>query len=170
MLDNPNWAEPPDGGWIVPSNWFSTINDPIRTILIVKYLDGVPFAVVELRQLAEKAGIGVREDYEAREEGYYACHLYFTLRGEVPDLRVGIRQILYSFELQVTTQLQEAIRPVTHPLYVARRSRIGTLLGAWQWQFDSDEFRGNYLAHTLHHIEGLIVDVRKRVRKGDAPP
>src|SRR5438105_3943801 len=95
VANNPNWSDPPTGGWIAPSNWLSTVNDPIRTTLVVKYLDGVSFLVAELENLAKTAGVPAQADYEAREEGYYACHLYLGQNGEVPESRGGIRRVPY---------------------------------------------------------------------------
>ncbi|HEX8683832.1 MAG TPA: hypothetical protein VF707_16050, partial [Ardenticatenaceae bacterium] len=43
VLLNRNWPNPPADGWILPNNWFSRINDIVRTLIVVKYLDGVDF-------------------------------------------------------------------------------------------------------------------------------
>lgn len=162
VLLNHRWPQPPEDGWISPDNWFARINDPIRTFIVVKYLDGVPFLASGLEKIAQERNVPVTIDFEAREEGYYAAHIYAKLKGEIFRMPWDTEEVQYSFEVQVTTQLQDVIRPITHPFYVTRRSRPERLATKWQWQFDTDEFRANYLAHTLHHVEGLIVDVRDR--------
>lgn len=43
ILNNKNWPNEPQGGWLIPYTWYSQVNDILRTILIVKYLDGVEF-------------------------------------------------------------------------------------------------------------------------------
>ena len=166
VIENSRWPDPLEGGWITPRDWCSRVNDPIRTVMVVKYLDGVSFLVGELETLAQNHGLRVRSDFEAREEGYYAAHTYVTMQAEIPNIRWDTEKIEFDFEIQTTTQFQEAIRPLTHPFYVARRSRTDPPETKWQWEFKTDEFRVNYLAHTLHHVEGLIVDVRDRETTG----
>lgn len=166
VQDNESWDQPPaKTGWILPTDWLSKINDVVRTLVVVKYLDGVIFLAEALTALAEAQGRQCHVDYEAREEGYYAAHVYPILAGQVPAETYGFETVQYQFEIQITTQLQDVIRPVTHPLYAKRRMKLlENRLGKWQWDYQADEFRANYLVHSLHHIDGLIVDVRRRLR------
>lgn len=162
VVENENWPNPPGGGWILPDTWLTTIRDIVRASIAAKYLDGVTFVADKVRELAEEHGHEAVIDYEAREEGYYAAHVYVDLPAEIPLPKWDTREIVFSLELQVTTQMQEAIRTLTHPHYVSRRSRPrDESAKKWQWNYDSDEFRANYLAHTLHHLEGLIMDLRE---------
>jgi len=41
ISQNDRYPEPPDGGWRLPENWYSRINDVIRTTIANKYLDRV---------------------------------------------------------------------------------------------------------------------------------
>jgi len=167
-LFNENWPAPPDGGWILPDNWFETTRDVLRTSIVVKYLDGVTFLADKLAEVAQVLGLEAAIDYEAREEGYYAAHYYVSLAGEMPLPKWDTKRIIFVLEVQITTQMQEAIRVLTHHFYEERRSRLlNAAQKKWQWNYDSDEFRANYLAHTLHHIEGLIMDIRVRGGKSD---
>lgn len=43
ILENSEWPNEPKGGWLLPENWFSKINDILRTLFVVKYFDGVQF-------------------------------------------------------------------------------------------------------------------------------
>lgn len=160
---NKNFPNPPEEGWWLPNNWLSRMNDIIRTSVVVKYLDGVDFLAERLRKLSEDLKLKAHVDYEAREEGYYAAHVYIYLDGEIPKINWDTEKIGYSFEIQIATQLQDVIRPITQPFYIRRRSQPPPE-GKWQWNFLSDEFRCNYLAHTLHHVDGLILDVRNRTK------
>jgi len=36
IINNENWPKEPKDGWILPYNWFSKINDIVRTYLVVK--------------------------------------------------------------------------------------------------------------------------------------
>ena len=165
VLLNTGWPDPPKDGWVLPDNWLTTIKDVVRACVVVKYLDGVIFLSEKIAELAGDLDNRVTIDYEAREEGYYAAHTYIELRGEIPLRKWDTEEIVFSLELQITTQMQEAIRTLTHPFYVARRSRPPAgQAKKWQWDYESSEFRANYLAHTLHHLEGLVMDLRAKRR------
>jgi len=170
VLENGGFPQAPDLGWIFPSNWLLRLNDIVRTSIAVKYLDGVTFLVERVGDLANATGVSAQIDYEAREEGYYAAHVCALLPAEIPNAKWDTERIEFSLEVQITTQMQEAIRVLTHPFYTQRRSAAPDPRHKWQWDYASDEFRANYLAHTLHHIEGLIMDIRARGGKKDDEP
>ena len=161
VLSNNNWPKPPDSGWLLPENWFSQINDVVRTCFVVKYLDGVDFLASQLTERSNASGYNYRVDYEAKEEGYYAAHFYVTFPCEVPREDWDTRDETISVEIQITTQLQEVIRQILHKYYEQRRSRPTTNV-KWQWDYKSDEFATNYLGHILHYVEGMIMDVRDK--------
>jgi hypothetical protein len=161
VLLNKNWPDPPQEGWIVPENWFLRLNDLIRTLFIVKYADGVQYLVERITETANGTGDSCKSFYEARDEGYYAAHVYLRQPCEVPRISWDTETINLSFEIQVTTQLQEVIRRLLHKYYESsRESRRSDF--PWQWDFGKDEFFANNLGHVLHYIEGTIVDLRKR--------
>src|ERR1700687_4875638 len=35
VLRNERWPDPPIGGWLLPTNWFSKMNDIVRTVVAV---------------------------------------------------------------------------------------------------------------------------------------
>ncbi len=162
VLSNSNWPEPPDSGWLLPENWFSRINDIIRTCFVVKYLDGVNFLAEKCAKRATAALYDSRVDFEAKEEGYYAAHFYVTFPCEVPREDWDTKDETISVEIQITTQLQEVIRRLLHKYYEQRRAERPTTNVKWQCDYRSDEFAANYLGHILHYIEGMIMDVRDR--------
>src|SRR6266508_1830169 len=164
ILETERWPEEPEGGWITPSDWFSRINDVIRTIFVVKYLDGVTFLSEKMRGLCEKNEIPCRVDFEAREEGYYAAHLYMTQLVEIPKPDWDTERVPLSVEFQITTQLQDVIVRLTHEQYERRRVRIDPPSMKWQWDYESEEFIPNYLGHILHYLEGMIMEVRTHGR------
>lgn len=166
VLSNSNWPEPPDSGWVLPKNWFSRINDTVRTYFVVKYLDGVNFLAEKCAERATAASYDSRVDFEAKEEGYYAAHFYVTFPCEVPRKDWDTKDETISVEIQITTQLQEVIRRLLHKYYEQRRAERPTPNVKWQWDYRSDEFAANYLGHILHYVEGMIMDVRdKRIGK-----
>ena len=162
ILLNDAWPTPPNGGWITPENWFSRTNDIVRTTIVVKYLDGVEFMVQHIRAIAEEGNCPFQVNYEARDEGYYAAHCYITFNLEVPKLDWDTERIDVRLEIQVTTQLQDVIRKLTHGFYEQRRTFRRSADFKWQWNYYSPEFVPNYLGHILHYVEGMIMEVRKR--------
>jgi len=82
VLENTFWPKEPMDGWITPDNWFSRVDDIVRTMFAVKYLDGVTFLVKAIETLCQKHSLTSKVDYEAKIEGYYAAHLYVLIRAE----------------------------------------------------------------------------------------
>jgi hypothetical protein len=164
VVTNRNWPEAPEGGWITQRNWYTAINDIIRSVFVVKYLDGVSFLTSALTSLCEDLALAHSVDFEARDEGYYAAHFYVTYEVEIPQPDWDTEKVPLKVELQVTTQLQDAIRKLTHEGYVSRRSLAKTE-EKWQWDYTHPDFTPNYLGHILHYVEGMIMEVRDRRSK-----
>ena len=162
VVENKNWPKKPEEGWILPNNWFTRINDIIRTIFIVKYLDGVRFMKEKISSLCGQCSMKSEEHWEAREEGYYAVHLYTKQEFEIPRIGLGTEKINVNIEIQITTQLQEAIRKLLHKYYEKKREEMREEDVKWQWNYESDEFILNYLGHILHYVEGMIMDIREK--------
>lgn len=163
VLLNKNWPKEPQGGWILPSNWHSKINDIVRTLIEVKYLDGVEFMIQKIKAFCEDRGSECLVFMEAREEGYYAAHLYLKQSFEVPRMTWDTEKVEVSVEVQLTTQLQEVIRKLLHNYYedVRKLDREREDV-KWQWDYKSEEFAANYLGHILHYVEGMIMEVRDK--------
>ena len=102
---------------------------------------------------------------EAREEGYYAAHLYVQREFEIPRIDWDTDKVDISIEIQVTTQLQDAIRKLLHKHYEERRKQVTDDDMKWQWDYKSDEFAANYLGHILHYVEGTIVEIREKQKE-----
>jgi hypothetical protein len=168
ILDNHNWPKAPESGWLLPDKWYSTVNDIVRTILGVKYLDGVEFVTRKFQELAEKCGVSCKVDFEAKEEGYYAAHIYVMGNYEIPKIDFDTEFVNVSVEIQITTQLQEVIRKLLHKYYEDRRKKLKIADNLkWQWDYKSDEFATNYLGHILHYVEGMIMEKRERIKEED---
>jgi ppGpp synthetase/RelA/SpoT-type nucleotidyltranferase len=133
-------------------------------MVVVKYLDGVGILAERLQQLCNTPDLTTSVDWEAREEGYYAAHLYVEREYSIP-LDLGSERVPIKVEMQVTTQLQEAINRLTHKYYEVRRRKIKSSDSKWQWDYGNDEFIPNYLGHILHYVEGMIMEVRNREMK-----
>ncbi len=162
ILENENFPEPPIEGWILPENWYSLINDILRTTIVVKYLDGVDFIIGKIQSLCEDIKKDFECTFEAREVGYYAVHLYIREQFEIPRMDWDTIKVSTTFEIQLTTQLQEVIRKLLHKYYEERRMLPPETERMWQWDYRSDEFATNYLGHILHYIEGMIMEIREK--------
>ncbi len=169
ITDNRNWDNPPDNGWLTPENWFSRINDTVRTLVIVRYLDGVTFVTRKFKTFCEQHSTRHNAIFEARtDEGYYASHLYSTHEFELPLPERDTKLVHVEVEIHVTTQLQDVLRDLMHRYYEERRvsskRETSQRTAEWHWDHTSDEFAANYLGNMLHFIEGKILDVRDRQR------
>jgi ppGpp synthetase/RelA/SpoT-type nucleotidyltranferase len=164
VVENKNWDKEdnePAEGWITPLNWLERINDTVRTSIVVKYLDGVKLILDTMVHHYEACGCECKEDWEAREEGYYAAHLNVIRDYEIP-FGFQTRNYRISVEIQVTTQMKDVIRQLTHLYYEHRRVRLDTPSEKWQWDYMSEEFAPNYIGHILHYVEGAIMEIRDR--------
>jgi len=162
IINNENWPKEPQNGWIFPENWFVKVTDILRTCFVVKYIDGINFFINKIKKLCQENEIVYNIDFEAKEEGYYAAHVYLNFQSNIPKIDWDTEKINAVIELQITTQLQEVIRKLLHEHYETRRKRIDADKLKWQWDYKSDEFAANYLGHILHYVEGMIMDVRDR--------
>ena len=165
ILENKNWPEKPTEGWVLPDNWYTKINDIIRTLLEVKYLDGVEFMIVKIKSICEEQGMKCKVSYQATEVGYYAAHLYIVNEFEVPKIHWGTERINVLAEIQITTQIQEVIRKLLHKYYEETRRSIEKKNIKWQWNYKNDEFSANYLGHILHYTEGIIMHIRDKQKE-----
>jgi hypothetical protein len=171
ILDNKNWPQEPQGGWTLPANWYSKIHDVIRTSIAVKYLDGVEFLMGKIGSFCSEKGAKCDPSLEAREEGYYAAHLNIWRNFEIPKYPWDTERIDVSVELQITTQLQEAIRNLLHKYYEENRKLPkNTDVAKWQWNYKSEEFSVAYLGHILHYVEGMIMEIREKQRPKETTP
>jgi len=166
IIENNNFPVEPEFGWILPKNWFIKINDIVRTLFVVKYLDGVEFLIEKISSLSKNFNKECKVFYEAREEGYYAAHIYIIHGVEIPKMNWDTERINASIEIQITTQLQEVIRKLLHIYYEKRRKIMEIEDIKWQWNYKSDEFIANYLGHILHYVEGMIMEIREK-QKGE---
>lgn len=162
---NENWPEEPSQGWLKPDNWFQRVHDIARTTIVVKYLDGVATLTEAVEGMARDEAVeDFTCEFEARETGYYAAHMRAGVDFPLLDTEWSESKVHGQFEIQVTTQLQEVIRRLTHREYESRRSRDDEPEVKWQWDYGNESFTPNYLGHILHYMEGMIMEVRERGR------
>lgn len=168
VVQNKNWPKEPlyrnQRSWVVPRNWFNRMNDIVRASVVVKYFDGVKFLTSRLTEECEKHDLGCHSTFQAKDEGHYASHIYIAYECEITSLDWLPERIRTTAEVQITTQLQDAIRNLLHTHYESRREQSSPS-NDWKWDHTSNEFATNYLGHILHYLEGMIVEIRERQRK-----
>lgn len=163
FIDNERFPKAPRGGWITPDNWFSRINDILRTTIVVRYLDGIRYIANRLEKLClDESRLRDKCRYLVKTEGYYAAHLYFNMEFEIPGMGWDTKEVISPVEIQITTQVKEVIKDLLHPYYEEERLSKQPDEGLWQWGYENPEFARNYLGHIIHYIEGVMVQIRRR--------
>jgi ppGpp synthetase/RelA/SpoT-type nucleotidyltranferase len=165
VLRNSNWPNEPDDGWCLPPDWLSTTKDLVRTTIPVRYLDGVQLVLRSLERLCNDSLVDFSFDLEARSEGYYAAHAVIECECELPTMAWDTERRVIRLEVQIATVVQGVIRELLHRHYERRRVELKADTVQWQWQYDSDEFATNYMAHMSHYLDGMIVGLRDRSAK-----
>ncbi len=164
IILNANWPKELSTGWLLPPEWYSKINDIARTTLVVKYLDGIEFLLEEINNIAKRLDGPITYDLEARPEGYYAAHAYFSLPVEIPKIDCDTEIIEIELEIQITTQLKDIIKSLLHQHYEQKKIQSPKISQNWQWDYKSEEFSTNYLGHILHYVDGMIMGIIDKER------
>jgi len=153
---------PPQSGWITPENVFSSINDLVRTYWVCKFIDGPKFITEKLAAYCQCKGIKHNSYSQERDEGYYAYHFYIYFDVQVLDAGWNEVNTVAIAEIQVTTQMQEVLKELTHQYFEVTRLEPKSSDNKWKWEVNSNRFRSAYMCHTLHLLEAIILDLRKK--------
>ena len=168
---NKKFPEPPNSdGWVTPANWFSRFNDILRTTIVCKYIDGPKMLAESLQKHATAHKLKSRLYSQQSDDGHYAYHFYIFMPLDLVLENGDVKKIDIQVEIQLTTQLQEVLREMTHRFYentrIVRREKDAT---AWKWEHQSSRFRTSYLSHTLHLLEAIIVELRDSANAATSP-
>jgi hypothetical protein len=160
VLWNRKYPDEPKGGWATPDTWYSAFDDLIRSTIVCKFIDGPEILTTSLTAHATQNILPSIHSARANERGYYAYHHYTTFQVAVADQDWNPHNVDLRLELQLTTQLQEVLRSLTHPLYESARLLVEPRDDKWKWEYNNPRFQTSYLGHTLHLIEAMIIQVR----------
>lgn len=168
ILLNKSFPEPPKKGWVTADNLFKHFNDGLRGLLVCKFIDGPSFLADKLSAYANQLGLQSRQYSQARDDGYYAYHFYVSFKVELIEKDWKKQESKVEIEIQITTQLQEVLRSLTHQFYEQKRLQIDVDTSKWKWNYTSNQFKAGYLSHTLHLLEAIIIQLREYSRKEDS--
>jgi ppGpp synthetase/RelA/SpoT-type nucleotidyltranferase len=167
ILLNSNFPRPPDTGWLNYHSVYEHFNDLVRGSLVCRFIDGPAFVANAIVAYAEECGLESRQYSHERDDGYYAYHVYVKFPISIFDLNFEKAEKWVEVEIQLTTQLQEVLRSLTHRHYEAERLMSNPDRGKWKWEFSSNRFKVGYLSHTLHLLESVILEARNNVLGDD---
>lgn len=163
VLWNDMFPESPKNGWVTAENLYYYFNDLIRCCIVCKFIDGPRFVTDKLMKYAKERGLERRHYSQGRDEGYYAHHYYVKFPVRLFDRNWQEMDSAFEVEIQVTTQLQDVLRSLTHDFYEKSRLSPDEDSSKWKWDFTSNRFRVGYLSHTLHLLESIILESRNKV-------
>jgi ppGpp synthetase/RelA/SpoT-type nucleotidyltranferase len=164
VLRNSNFPSPPDKGWLTTDNLLLAINDTLRGTIVCRFIDGPAYVARALGKYAKSMGLKHRSYSQQRDAGYYAYHFYVWLPLHFFDIDWKGVEAPLQIEIQITTQLQEVLKDMTHQFYELDRLR-DSASGVWKWEYSTSRFKIGYLSHSLHLLESVIVETRDTERK-----
>jgi len=157
---NRAFPKAPQGGWVISRDVYSRLDDLVRTTVVCKFLDGPEFLSERFVAFATGNGLLVEARSLERDDGYYAFHVYTSFAVELTDQAWALAMHTMKTEIQITTQLQEILRDLTHRYYEQVRLERAPDRKAWKWRSNDPRFRAGFLSHSLHLLEGLILELR----------
>lgn len=140
IILNENFPEPPKKGWVTPENLFKCFNDGVRGSLVCKFIDAPSFLTNKLAEYAARLDLKSRRYSQERDEGYYAYHFYVKFKVDLLDKDWQKQESEVEVEIQVTTQLQEVLRSLTHQFYEQKRLQPESDSSKWKWDYTSNRF------------------------------
>lgn len=169
VLRNKDFPAPPKKGWVTTENLHAYFNDLIRCSVVCKFIDGPGFVTDRLMDFAKGLALERRRYSQERDEGYYAYHFYVRFPVKLVNRDWHETESNIEAEIQVTTQLQEVLRTLTHGFYASTRLLASEDSSYWKWDFSSNRFRVSYLSHALHLLESIILESRDQVADQGSP-
>lgn len=167
VLWNRNFPKPPPKGWLDQYSIYTHLNDLVRGSLVCRFIDGPAFVADSIENYANELGLASRQYTQERDDGYYAYHVYVKFPVSIFNIDWETSEVSIEIEIQITTQLQEVLRSLTHKFYETQRLSSSNDRGKWKWDFSSSKFKVGYLSHTLHLLESIILESRDSVMNGE---
>jgi ppGpp synthetase/RelA/SpoT-type nucleotidyltranferase len=164
VIWNKKFPKEPEKGWVGCDNAFGRLNDIIRGTLVCRFIDGPAFLVKNLDTFAKELGLTTYHYPQNRDVGYYAYHFYVRIPVALLHRDLIVHDDQMDIEIQITTQLQEVLKDMTHGFYRTERLQPSND-DKWKWEFGTNKFKVGYLGHALHLLESVILEARDFNRK-----
>lgn len=160
VLNNPRFDRSPKKGWITPRNMFGRINDLVRSTIVCRHIDEPAKIAQQIAAKAVSLGLKASSRAQTKDEGYYAHHVYVSVPTSLMDQNWQEFAEAVLLEIQVTTEMQHMLYELTHRFYDKERNLAPKDdPGSWKWDYRSARFSASYLSHTLHLLEGMILQL-----------
>ena len=167
ILENKTFPEPPfikltsAHEWVVEDNLYRSINDIVRGRMICRYMDGPEYFCQEMHEAIKHLA---SVDFHSMETdlGYYSWHFGLTFALEIMKPNGNVSGENVRVEVQISTQLQDVMNDLTHSFYEDKRVSLKSD-SIWKWRPDQPKFQGVYFGHTLHMIEGMLVQLKNKI-------
>jgi ppGpp synthetase/RelA/SpoT-type nucleotidyltranferase len=160
VLHNRRFEKPPKGGWITPDNMFGKINDLVRSTIVCRYIDEPAKIAQQIMAKAAALGLKASSRAQTKDEGYYAHHVYVSIPTSLMNREWQEFSVPVVLEIQITTEMQHMLYELTHRFYDKERNLApNDDEGSWKWDYRSARFSASYLSHTLHMLEGMILQL-----------
>jgi ppGpp synthetase/RelA/SpoT-type nucleotidyltranferase len=177
ILNNRRFQKAPKGGWVKPRNMFGMLNDLVRSTIVCRHIDEPGKIAQEIVSKAVSLGLKASSRVQTKDEGYYAHHVYVGIPINLVDQSWQQFPEFLLLEIQITTEMQHMLYELTHRFYDKERNLSPKDPHSWKWDYRSARFSASYLSHTLHLLEGMILQLyedteEKKAVKVDfsAPP
>ncbi|MBD2295547.1 hypothetical protein H6G06_19245 [Anabaena sphaerica FACHB-251] len=167
ILWNKDFPKEPKKGWVNHQNIFTQFNDLVRGTLVCRFIDGPAFIAKRIIEYAKEHNLKYRKYSQERDDGYYAYHVYISSPAKIFDMEWNEEDVYVEAEIQITTQLQEVLKDLTHKFYEKQRISLDKDTSKWKWDFAFSRFKVGYLSHTLHLLESIILESREKVLGGN---
>ncbi|MGL3211123.1 hypothetical protein [Bradyrhizobium sp. BR 1433] len=160
VLNNPRFDRSPKKGWITPRNMFGRVNDLVRSTIVCRHIDEPAKIAQQITAKALSLGLKASSRAQTKDEGYYAHHVYVSVPVNLMDQNWQELAEAVLLEIQVTTEMQHMLYELTHRFYDKERNLAPKDdPGSWKWDYRSARFSASYLSHTLHMLEGMILQL-----------
>lgn len=168
VYENSFFPDPPEirseRQWLTEDNLYTTLKDLVRCRIVCRYMDG-PEYLCSLIHNGMQPDINVTYKSMESDLGYYSWHLSIPITAGVIKSNGNIVDEEARYEIQVTTQLQDVLNDLTHAFYEDKRIGDAGEPVPWRWRPEEAKFQGVYFGHTLHMLEGMLVELKRKILK-----
>jgi len=144
---------------------FGKINDLVRSKIVCRHINEPAIIAQEILKLAQGVNLKASGRAQTKDEGYYAHHGYISVPVSLVNRAWQEFEESVRFEIQITTEMQNMLYELTHTFYDKERHIVPKDPHSWKWDYRSARFSASYLSHTLHLVEGMILQLYEDIER-----